>query len=316
MADDPEPQDRASPVLDLTYHAALLAGLGADARAVAHFSAAIARPGKGRSCLDGGSAIQLALEAPGPPSLGVLVRVGNAVSEARSALRSGFLPDGDKLEAFLTESTTVDATLGVWLLSEPAGSAIGFGARGQTYDQILESIAPFVDVAKARQRMGKLASATPWAITIRADGAVELHVLVERRADPASLVRSIAGEASWRQLADVLSGAIGQAADDTAWPWLLIVRLDEDGLRIGTSLPARRIETDRSRARLVTAFEKMAGPASQLDATWRLLHGAIAEGQRWVVARGVEAKIGDRGPSLRVILVPPPPVPRGSRPHS
>src|SRR5262249_41598913 len=155
-----------------------------------------ARQGKGRSCLDGGSAIQLALEAPGPPSLGVLVRVGNTVSEAKPALRSGFLPDGDKLEAFLTESMTVDPALGVWLLSEPSGSAIGFGVQGGSYEKILESVAPLIDVTKAKERVGKLAFATPWALTIRSDATVELHVLLERRSDPALAVRRVAGDAA------------------------------------------------------------------------------------------------------------------------
>jgi hypothetical protein len=311
----------------LVFHAALLGGEGGAAREIAHFVAAAAQGGNGRSCLDAGVPLEIFLEAPGPPSFGFAVRLGDARAPSFEAME-GLVADDDARA--LAEAMGAmgwegeGSTFGVWLARDRRGSTLIADVRAASGEVALNHVRRRLSLS-ACTRLDRyeaaLPGASPWGLSMTArDGSVrsiEMRWLLDRRSDPARSARAVGPEAAWKSMARVLEEVLGGPMSERAHPWLAATRLDEEEPpRMATSAWSRRLDLDPKRARLVEVFESLHGPAKQADATWRLLRNAVPEGQRWVIGRGLEASVDDRGEvSLRAVLVPSPTAPLLAKPQ-
>jgi hypothetical protein len=303
----------------VVHRAALLAGEGAGAAAVAHFVASAAVAGEGRACLDGGASLQLFLDAPGPPSFHFAVRVDDATASNASDLACG-LADDDDARALADVARRVAlprsrSSFGAWLLRDEGGVTLVVDVRGVSAGAAAANIAAVLRPS-ARGRLDRYLSAldgaAPWGMTITASSgqvvAVHLRWSLLRGVHPARAARALASEASWNTARDVLALVLGELPSEHTRPWQIVSRLDDEGpLALATSAWARRLDLEAKRERLVAAFEALGGPWRQADATWRLLRQCVPGGRRWTIGRGLEVRADGSGEAhLRAVLVPAP----------
>jgi hypothetical protein len=303
----------------VAYHAALLAGEGLQARALAHYVAAAAFAGEGRSCLDGGASLQLFLDAPGPPSFRFAVRLDQADLLVSSEVAPGLVEDDDAralLEACRSLAGPFEpGTFGAWFMRDERGVALAVDARGSSSSTLaarLQPVLPAQGQARLTRYLSILDGATPWAIAVTASGgrvrAVDLRWSLARGVHPARMARALVSEPAWQAASDLLGGVLGEPPGERTRPWQIATRLDEEGpLSIATSAWSRRIDVEAKRERLVTAFEGLGGPWRQVDGTWRLLRQSAPDDRRWTIGRGLEARVGGDVTRLRAVLVPFPP---------
>src|SRR5262249_11489824 len=105
----------------------MLGGEGADARGLAHFIAAAARAGGGRSCRDAGAPLELLFDARGAASFGFAVRVGDALAQGARSLEG--LAEDDDARALVDAAGAIEiepqkSTFGVWFARDARGASI------------------------------------------------------------------------------------------------------------------------------------------------------------------------------------------------
>lgn len=294
-------------VEDLLLRAALLAGHGRDAAPLAAHLAQISSSAAGRSCVEAGAPLQISVDAPGPPSLRVGVRIGDRID---AAAMEGLVPS-DTLGQFANAFDNI-----------PPGDHDGFGwwffwmqhrkslladlrdpSPGAAAERIRRALDPtarsFFDDHRAR-----LSSARPWAYEIEADdngsSRTRLYWLVSRHSDAKPLVEEFRPGA-WNQVVDALSRLLRRP--EKAGRWLIMTTLEaEPELRVGNSGWTLTPEDEGKHRAVGAIMRDFGGPRDYAEAMWSFCRGAAAPA--WRVGRTCEVIPSESGPSVRLHFTP------------
>jgi hypothetical protein len=285
------------------FRAALLAGYGRHAIGLARRLASAIDASGGRSCLDAGAALQITVDAPGPPGLRVGLRLGEHPSrEALSRLVPA--PELEHLLACLAAvPRAAHPSLGTWLFWTESRRSLFVDLRDPSPEAALARLRRTLD-ARQLERLVALRPALdrvrPWVLRVEADetGLARTHVhwLLDRHQPPERLAEALA-PGSWpsvvRAFAPLLRNPRG------AGRWVVATPLDDlsdPALRIGSSGWAIVTEDDRKHRALGEAMRALGGPRDYAEALWSLCRGTASPG--WRVGRACELRIGADG-SLR-----------------
>jgi hypothetical protein len=267
-----------SPSVDLVHIAALLARLGAGARAAADdirdLVAHAANPG--RTCIDAGDQLLLSLVAPGDRSLRVLARCGTR-SQGVMCWRRFYARPGAPAETWSSETYSGDADPG-WL------RALDLAKRNGTTETILRWQA----VLGARGRI----YSTNW----RAAGEC-LHFTVSwqlhRGFPPQDALRALGLPDVWPAALPVFQELLGFAPGPRSAPWSVSLGLAPGALqvRLGTTLWALQPEATEKRRRLVALVGRLGGDPRFAEAVYKLAESACPSARRRALGRAVEVEV-------------------------
>lgn len=302
----------------LLFRAALLCGLGAQARALAQRLAAITLHGDGRSCLDAGSPVQLTLEAPGPARLRVGVRLGAPLSPLRLA---GLVQDDAArrlVSALAALPEPAHAHLGTWLFWSAERQSVFVDLRDPSPADALARLLPLLGPrqrTRLEQQRRSAGSARPWVLRLRAEATgsigLELHWLLARHDDPERWVDTLLPGA-WPRVLDVYGCLLQRPR--AAGRWVVAASLDDDAdderasLRVGNSGWSLVAEDERKHRAVGELIGALGGARDHAEAMWSLCRGAAAGA--WRVGRACEVAIhheaGESTPRLgaRLFLAP------------
>jgi len=294
----------------MLFRAALLAGHGARAAALARRLAAVTRAGGGRSCLEAGAPIQLTVDAPGPPSLRVGLRLGDTLTA--SAL-GAVMPEASLRHTrdMLTRLPPAQhSSLGAWLFWSEHRQSVFVDLRDPLPADAVARLHCVLD-RQQRERFERLshllAHARPWALRIDAEGAdvrrLHLHWLIERRVSPAVVSEAIAPGA-WPRAVAVLGTLLRRP--ESSGRWVVATPLDgltEPALRIGNTGWALAPEEDDRKHRVVAdVMQNLGGPRDYAEALWSLCRGAASAD--WRVGRACELRIAEDSVRARLFFTP------------
>jgi hypothetical protein len=265
---------------DLIYHAALLAGMGPQARTAADQVAAVfdASPEDRRTCIDAGNPLMFSLVAPNQcrsasRSLRVLVRSGLVEAGVLRWLRTYYLPEGEtkcwNTLTYIGEPATAweharkaaERTSGLHVLRQM--HAI-LGPRGH-----LCSVSWPVNEAAAQAWVS-------WQLdrTLPADKALE----------------ALGIGCAWAAAARVWEALLGQPARPRLGPWSISLRLGdgESRMRLGSTNWARCPENPDKRRRLAAVVECQGGDRRYAEALYKLIDSARHSHRPHTIGRAVE----------------------------
>jgi hypothetical protein len=310
-----ERHDAGAPALQLDvegllFRAALLAGYGKEAQALARRVSRAVDAGAARSCLDAGSPIQLTVDAPGPRGLRIGVRLGDRPSDETLA---DFLarPALAHVQNVLTKlPVAAHPSLGTWLFWTDTRQSMFVDLRDPDRHDALARLACVLD-ASQRARLDRfhatLAQARPWVLRLEADEAgltrVHVHWLLDRHASPERMADAIA-PGRWPLVVNALGHLLKRPS--ATGRWVVVTPLDdvsEPALRLGNSgwsIVPEDGQKHRAVGQMMSAFN---GPRDFAEALWSLCQGAAMPG--WRVGRACELKISaDDAVRVRLFLTP------------
>ena len=268
------PPPVASPIDDLMYHAALLAGMGAAARKTADDlnSALCTSAGNERTCIDAGSALLFSLLAPGPRSLRVLVRRGPDRGDCQSWLRAHYLPDREAEHWHIL--TYMGETATAWENARSAAERIGALDRLQQTHAILGPYSRLYSV-----------SWTAHATASRAWVGWQLD-----RSLPIDKALSLLGiDHAWPAAAAFWEDLLGTPPHPRFGPWSISLGLGgEHRLRVGSTNWSRQVEDQQKRRRMATVIEHQGGDRRFAESLYKLVQGSAQPGRVHAVGRAVE----------------------------
>lgn len=284
----------------LLFRAALLAGYGREARALARRFATAIEAGDARSCLDAGSQMQLTVDAPGPPGLRIGIRLGDRVT---GSMLAGFMAPaarrrvGDTL-AMLPAGT--HASLGAWLFWTETRQSVFADLRDPSPATALARLNGMLDAAQ-RARLDRwkplLGGARPWVVRLEADEAalVRLHVhfLIDRHGSAQAIADALA-PGSWSRATQALGHLLTHPVGTGRW--VVSVPLDdcsEPALRVGHSGWVIVPEDERKHRALGAMVQALGGPRDYAEALWSLCRGAAPP--EWRVGRACELRVATSG---------------------
>lgn len=302
----------------------LLCGKGAAARGWASRLAAVCRPSSARSCFEVGAPLQLTVDAPGPASLRVGLRVDDQLEDA------GLVPlvEPDLLARFREAVRAVPRgehdSLGTWLFCSESERSIYLDLRDPTRGEALRRLAPLLDEEsrlQLRRLQAHLAEARPWALRLDAGGTnvdaatttgglpsaaggvrCEVLWLLERTASAKALAELVA-PGRWSAAMRVLAPLVPRP--ERAGRFVLTTPLDPAAtprLEVTTTGWSLVPEADAKHRAVGQAVAALGGSRSHAEALWSLCRGIA--GPRWRVGRAAQARIGEGGPGLRLYFNP------------
>jgi hypothetical protein len=289
--------------------AALLAGYGREARPLAGRLAAAAQSGRGRSCLEAGTPIQLTVDAPGPAALRVGLRLGDDLGEKTL---DGLMPAASRrtLGGILGSLPAAGhASLGTWLFWTDARQSIFVDLRDPSPADALERLHRVLDRGQ-RMRLDRihpsLIGARPWALRVEADESnlirVHVHWLIGRDASPQRIADALVPGA-WSRAMPVLGRLLRRPG--ASGRWVIVTPLDDAsdrGLRIGNSAWSLVPEDEHKHRAVGELMTALGGPRDHAEALWSLCRGAAAPD--WRVGRACELKVTADSLRARLFFAP------------
>lgn len=299
---------------DVLLRAALLSHLGSASPGVATHLSGLLGPAAGRSCLDGGSPLQLTVDAPGGADLQVGVRTDGHLRHEPLAELVG-APTARRLAAQASRTPTADhATFGSWVFWGADEASVG-SRRACLYVDLRD---PDPDGALARlttllgdpwrrhlatvRPPGELAR--PWAVKMSVDptgitGVDVLWLLRRGSSVPATMERLAPGV--WPTARAVMARLL--RAPEESGRIVVTTPLDgDDSLRIGSTGWSLVPDDDRKRRALGRLVDELGGRRDHAEALWSLCRAGAPE--RWRVGRAVEVQVTHGVVSSRLFLTP------------
>jgi hypothetical protein len=295
----------------ILFRAALLAGYGREASHLARRLAAVAAAtGAGRSCLEAGAPIQLTVDAPGPASLRVGIRLGEALTDAPL---DGLMSSGARRRVTGLLARLPDAdheSLGTWLFWTDARQSIFVDLRDPVSGAALDRLRQILDDGE-RKRLDGLSwlanVARPWALRVEADQdavfRLHLHWLVDIGVTPGSVAEQLA-PGVWPRAVSALAFLLRRP--NASGRWVVATPLDsvsEPALRIGsTGWSLVPEDDDRKHRALAELMATFGGPRDHAETLWSFCRGATLPG--WRVGRACELKVTADQMRVRLFLAP------------
>ncbi len=290
------------------WRAALLTGMGSEARPLARALASVVETGAGRSCLEAGSPIQLTVDAPGPAGLRVGVRMGAAFDPTRLA---GLVP-GPAIAAIRDKlaplPAATHATLGAWLFWTAARQSVFVDLRDAAPAEALRRLDAVLDDDE-RARLERVRPpallARPWALRIEAEGPtitrVHVHWLLDRSGSVRELVDAMS-PGRWpdaeRLLAKLVRDPSRSGRFVVATP---LDHMSTPALRLSSTGVALVPEDDAKQRAMARLAAELGGRRDHVEALWSLCRSESPP--RWRVGRAVELRLADT-PRVRWFMTP------------
>ncbi|MBX7080015.1 MAG: hypothetical protein K1X88_12545 [Nannocystaceae bacterium] len=291
------------------WRAALLAGMGAQADALARALARASERGAARSCLEAGAPLQLTGAAPGPAGLRAGVRLGGAL---RPEALAGLVPaeDAAALAGRLAPlPLPTHDSLGAWLFWTAARQSIFVDLRDHDPAAALARL-QLVLTADERARLQRCAPprahARPWALRLEAQrGAlvrVHVHWLVERTA----AIDGVVPSQPWRRAAQLLGRLV--RVPERSGRFVIATPLESDAapaLRLSSTAIALVPEDAAKQRALGSLAAELGGAREHVEAMWSLCRSDAPP--RWRVGRAVSLHLPEdpaAPPRLRWFFVP------------
>lgn len=296
------------------YLAALLAGEGPRASALADEACGWMAATRGRSCVEAGTTLQLRVDT-GPLQK---LRYAVPVADSRALLTGDSGSAGARLQQALEDvraaAGAAKGPLGTWLMRAGATWSAYVDLRCQSPRAAALRLAPLLDdegKTNLERALVLLEVGEPWLARIEAhsQGLRRVHLgwRLFRERDPEAAVRRWQPEASFSAIKPVLQTLLGGPLSPRQQPWLIWIPLDSEsppGLRLGSSLWARRPDDERKRTAIRSTFHQLGGDASHAEAMLSLLSGRVPKGNRWVVARALDVSVTEARTKVSVMMVP------------
>jgi hypothetical protein len=296
---------------ELLWRAALLAGHGRQARMLAHDLALIARVGQGRSCLDGGSSVQLTVDAPGNSALRIGVRLSHDVNVAALAALTSRVRAEQFSDALQQLQPDHAASLGGWLFWSTSQQSLYVDLRDPDPREAEWRLRSYLN-APALAELDKLdalnASARLWAVRIDADERrrtqVHVHWLLHRHASIAAVAETLA-PGSWPRARPVFNELLRHPS--ITGRWTVSMPLSDASARpisFGNSGWSIVSEDDAKHRAIGRVMSQLAGPRDYAEALWCICRSGTSE--RWRVGRACEVSVSEDDVGARLYFVPEP----------
>lgn len=292
---------------DLLLRAALLAGHGSGAVALAARYSSLCVPAQGRSCVEAGAPLQITIEAPGPPDL----RVGLRLGDLDEGLLAGVVPQsraGQFAEFVRRLPPPGHHSFGHWLFTSGKEQSLLVDLRDPSPAAALRRVRHVLD-AEQRERLDELlapmATARLWAVelintTEGERGSIRAYWLLGRHDLAEPLVERL-HPGAWGQVVEALS--LLTRRPGRSGRWLLSTLLEDDcRLRIGNSGWTLVPEDDNKHRAVGSIMQRFGGPRDYAEAMWSLCRGSADP--RWRVGRTCEIEPREHVPGIRLHLTP------------
>lgn len=296
------------------YRAALLSGLGKEARALSDRVGAAMRGGRaeGMSCLEAGAPLQFTIDAPGKTALRVGYRVaGRPGDEARKTLPPGVREVVERAVRTLGPPRhALRDSLGTWVFESEAGRCVHLDVRDGSPQVALDRLRPLLDregVVRLEACSFLLDYGHPWNLHLAVDSgeAPALLWLLDRRTDLGRVAERLGPPEAWVAIRDFLRTLLRGAPELRPGRWVVQVPLGAQPpcLRLATTAWAYLEEDQRKQAELGQRVAELGGPRDPAEALFSLCRGTA--GRRWRVGRAVHVLAGEGGlQRVRFHLVP------------
>ncbi|MDR4492905.1 MAG: hypothetical protein AB7U75_22565 [Hyphomicrobiaceae bacterium] len=292
-------------VEDFVLRAALLAGYGREARALAAQVGELVATAPGRSCVEAGAPLQITIDAPGEAELRIGVRVAADVTP--TAL-GALLPAGAAerlVESARALLPGAHADFGRWIFLTRRQQSMLVDLRdprpADALVRIRGALGPAQMEALEAQR-GLLPEARPWAVEWESGGAARVYWLLSRSGSAQSSVERMQPGA-WAQVVAALAPLL--QCPGKSGRWLIRAPLDGDPKKIGVGNSGWTLvpEDERKHRGVGELLRVLDGPRDYGEAMWSLCRGLAPPG--WRVGRALEVEPGESGTRVRLFLTPP-----------
>jgi hypothetical protein len=294
---------------DLLLRAGLLAREGQNARPLAERMARVARAGGGRSCFEGGGALQFSVDAPGEPELNVGIRLGDDPDRAALAelVDASCWAQLENVVEDLPEAR--HGGLGSWLQWRKDRQALFFDLRDRdpvaarqrldcvlddTERQALDRIRPPTDYARE------------WAAKITCDHSGRRKLSVYWLLHRFSLAENLAerqAPGSWPQITQALGVLLRRPGRSGRWAVTTEIG-DETRTRLRFNNTAWvLVPEDAQKQRTIGALmDRYSGPRRYAESLWSLCRGVSTP--KWKVGRTCEVSVSQDRVATRLYFAP------------
>ncbi|MCA9998135.1 MAG: hypothetical protein KDE56_20380 [Anaerolineales bacterium] len=267
-------------VSDFLFQAALLAGLGRQARLVAQ-QAANGRfcPHADRSCIDAGSTLLLAMAAPGERELRLVQRLADGTDGEQRWLHTQFGKEGRRRQV-----TAV-------YLHNPATAWQAAHTLSQTY-ATEAAFRRAHAVLGPRGRIFKCQQPLPETSEVSKTSEVSVTWQLDRQTTPAESLTTYGLPQAWTAVSAALTPLFGQSISPRSRPWSISVALPEpDRVRVGTTAWARQPEEPGKHQRLAQTIEQLGGNGRFAEALYKLALTTQPTSLTTRIGRAVEVEL-------------------------
>ena len=292
-----------TPTTDFLFQAALLAGLGRQARLVAQ-QAANGRfsPHSDRSCIDAGSTLLLALAAPGDRELRLVQRLADGEDGGQRWLHTqiGMTDDGRR--------TTDDESMNYGL--RPSSSVLGQSspiyqrqeltavylhnpaAAWQAAHTLSQTYATEAAFRRAHAVLGPRGRIFKCQQPLPETSEVSVTWQLDRQTTPAEALAAYGLRQGWTAVSAALTPLFGQPVSPRSRPWSISVALPEpDRVRVGTTAWARQPEEPGKHQRLAQTIEQFGGNGRFAEALYKLALTTHPPSLTTRIGRAVEVEL-------------------------
>lgn len=248
---------------DLVFRAALVAGMGAQARSIAAEAVSGAydtfESERDKTCIDAGGQILFSLHSAYPDELGIIRRLAGVEAGIQPWLRTHYRRISDGFEA------------------DQWQSVIFTGESAAGYDYVIRSARDAGEEARFRQvhaglgRFGRLRFAMKPAAPGRLPSWIGWQL--DRYISPRTALEAIGEEALWTDAHAQMEAFLGMPLTDRSRPWSIAVGFGtrERWVRVGSTIWSRQPEDRAKRRRFVEQIEAIGGGGEGFEALYKLL---------------------------------------------
>lgn len=269
---------------ELVFRAALLAGMGRQAQAIAADLPAAPSGGQGKTCIDGGGMMLFALHSARPAELGIIRRIPGDTAPGQPWLRTHYhwTPAGIQADDWQS-----------YILS----------GEGQAQFAHVLRVARAADTEQGfRSVQAELGHRGRFIFTMQAQTAACSPAWIgwqlDRDNPPAAALKALGWGALWPQARQMMEDFLGMPLTERSRPWSIAIRFEagcavhDAPVRIGSTIWARQPEERAKHRRLARGIERLGGDGRMAEALYKLLLPATIEpGTR--VGRSIEVEFRD-----------------------
>jgi uncharacterized protein YuzE len=269
---------------ELLFCAALLAGLGPQARSITKELCVAASDSlsTGRTCIDAGSTLMFSLISPGRRSLRILSRSSDTGIEQsisrwlRMHYCTGKSPQRWIIEAFSGERAEA------WQHALNLARTIGGETALRRRHAALGPLGRIFNISYELEKEAPCGWVT-WQL--------------DRHISPSKALVACGIEEVWPTVVQCLQRLFGRAFSQEIGPWSIAWTLDENNprMRVGTSMWARILEDTAKRSRLLDTVEHLGGDRPFAEALYKLLESAHPTEYTTRIGRAVEVELSANG---------------------
>lgn len=253
---------------DLIFRAALLAGLGPQARkaaAASPLTTGHAREETGKTCIDAGGMMMFSLHSARPGELGILRRLTGGTEGVQPWLWTNYrrVPAGIETDAWNS-----------WIFS---------GEGKAHFSHVWQAVEKSGEITRFREVHAELGRRGRFVFAIQPVDPPGLPTWIgwqlDKHTRPADALRAIGYGELWPHARKLMQQFLGSTLTDRSHPWSVAVGFGSEGflVRVGSTIWARQPEIPGKYRRLASCFREIGGDDRTVEAIYKLLLPARAE---------------------------------------